>query len=77
MQVATDCLDLAIGTASTNLNSALLPRLNELAADFSLTSRQLGRVLRVIEDTPHSLVLGAPAPAPGPGEPGFSPAAEK
>ena len=77
MQVATDRLDLAIGTASTNLNSALLPRLNELAADFSLTSRQLGRVLRVIEDTPHSLVLGAPAPAPGPGEPGFSPAAEK
>lgn len=77
IQVATDRLDLAIGTASTNLNSALLPRLNELAADFSLTSRQLGRVLRVIEDTPHSLVLGAPAPAPGPGEPGFSPAAEK
>lgn len=77
MQVTTDRLDIAIGNASSNLTSALLPRLNELASDFSLTSRQLGRVLRVIEDTPHSLVLGAPAPAPGPGEPGFSPATEK
>ena len=77
MQLTTDRLDVAIGSTSTNLTSALLPRLNELAADFSLTSRQLGRVLRVIEDTPHSLVLGAPAPQPGPGEPGFSPVAEK
>ena len=77
MQVATDRFDLAVGTASANLNSALLPRLNELAADFSLTSRQLGRVLRVIEDTPHSLVLGAPSPEPGPGEQGFNPGADK
>jgi phospholipid/cholesterol/gamma-HCH transport system substrate-binding protein len=77
MQVTTDRLDIAIGNASSNLTSALLPRLNELASDFSLTSRQLGRVLRVIEDTPHSLVLGTPAPAPGPGEPGFSAAVEK
>lgn len=34
MQATTDRLDLAIGSASSNLSSALLPRLNELATDF-------------------------------------------
>ncbi|MBU1364809.1 MAG: MCE family protein [Gammaproteobacteria bacterium] len=77
MQVATDKLDIAIGDASAGGTSALMPRLNELATDFSLTSRQLSRVLRVLEDTPQGLVFGAPAPAPGPGEPGFNPDAEK
>ncbi|MBL8429610.1 MAG: MCE family protein [Dechloromonas sp.] len=77
MQVATDKLDVAIGDASAGGTSALMPRLNELATDFSLTSRQLSRVLRVLEDTPQGLVFGAPAQAPGPGEAGFNPAGEK
>jgi phospholipid/cholesterol/gamma-HCH transport system substrate-binding protein len=54
-----------------------MPRLNELATDFSLTSRQLSRVLRLLEDTPQGLVFGAPAQAPGPGEAGFNPVGEK
>ncbi len=73
MQAATDKLDVAIGDASAGGTSALMPRLNELAADFSLTSRQLSRVLRLLEDSPQGLVFGVPAAAPGPGEPGFSP----
>lgn len=77
MQVATDKLDVAIGDASAGGTSALMPRLNELATDFSLTSRQLSRVLRVLEDSPQGLVFGAPAQAPGPGEVGFNPAGEK
>jgi phospholipid/cholesterol/gamma-HCH transport system substrate-binding protein len=77
MQVATDKFDVAIGDASAGGTSALMPRLNELATDFSLTSRQLSRVLRVLEDTPQGLVFGAPAQVPGPGETGFNPAGEK
>jgi phospholipid/cholesterol/gamma-HCH transport system substrate-binding protein len=77
MQVATDKLDVAIGDASAGGTSALMPRLNELATDFSLTSRQLSRVLRVLEDTPQGLVFGAPAQVPGPGEAGFNPVGEK
>ncbi len=72
MQAATDKLDVAIGDASAGGTSALMPRLNELATDFSTTSRQLARVLRLLEDSPQGLVFGVPAPAPGPGEPGFA-----
>ena len=72
MQAATEKLDVAIGDASAGGTSALMPRLNELAADFSLTSRQLSRVLRLLEDSPQGLAFGVPAAAPGPGEPGFS-----
>src|SRR5574343_301363 len=74
MQAATDKLDIAIGDASAGGTSALMPRLNELAQDFSLTSRQLSRVLRILEDTPQGLAFGAPSQAPGPGESGFNPA---
>lgn len=73
MQSATDKFDVAIGDASAAGASALMPRLNELAADFSMTSRQLNRVLRILEDTPQGLVFGSPALPPGPGEPGFAP----
>ncbi len=73
MQAATDKLDVAIGDASAGGTSALMPRLNELAQDFSLTSRQLSRVLRILEDTPQGLVFGVPPQSPGPGEAGFNP----
>jgi phospholipid/cholesterol/gamma-HCH transport system substrate-binding protein len=72
MQTATDKLDVAIGDASAGGSSALMPRLNELSTDFSMTSRQLSRVLRILEDSPQGLVFGAPALPPGPGEPGFA-----
>ena len=71
MQATADKLDVAIGDASAGGMSALMPRINELAADFSMTSRQLTRVLRLLEDSPQGLVFGVPAAAPGPGEPGF------
>ena len=64
-------LDGAIGDASGVGVAALMPRLSELSNDFSATARQLNRMLRVLEDTPHSLVFGTPQPQPGPGEPGF------
>lgn len=71
MQSAADKLDLAIGDVSADGAAGLMPRLNELATDFSLANRQLGRVLRMVEESPQGLVFGAPARAPGPGEPGF------
>lgn len=77
MQAATDRFDVAIGDPSANGVAALMPRLNEMATDFSTTSRQLSRVLRILEDTPQGLVFGAPALPPGPGEPGFPPAGQK
>ena len=72
MQLATDKLDVAIGDASAGGTSALMPRLNELATDISTTSRQLSRVLKLLEDSPQGLVFGVPAALPGPGEAGFS-----
>jgi len=77
MQVTADKLDVAIGDASAGGTSALMPRINELAADFSMTSRQLSRVLRLLEDSPQGLVFGVPAAAPGPGEAGFSSGRER
>jgi phospholipid/cholesterol/gamma-HCH transport system substrate-binding protein len=77
MQVTAEKLDVAIGDASAGGTSALMPRINELAADFSMTSRQLSRVLRLLEDSPQGLVFGVPAAAPGPGEAGFSAGRER
>lgn len=72
MQAATDKLDVTIGDASASGASALMPRLNELSSDFSTTSRQLSRVLRLLEDSPQGLIFGVPAIPPGPGEAGFT-----
>jgi phospholipid/cholesterol/gamma-HCH transport system substrate-binding protein len=47
-------------------------RVNRMADELTLTSRQLKRVLEQLEETPQSLIFGAPAGTPGPGEPGFS-----
>ncbi len=71
LATAADKLDAAIGDSSSAGAAALMPRLNELSGDIATTSRQLSRVLRMIEESPQSLVFGAPAPPPGPGEPGF------
>ncbi|MCL2525115.1 MAG: MlaD family protein [Betaproteobacteria bacterium] len=72
MQQAAARFDAAIGDPSANGVAALMPRLNEMAGDFSDTARQLNRVLRILEDSPQGLVFGAPPLPPGPGEPGFA-----
>ncbi|HZX32314.1 MAG TPA: MlaD family protein [Rhodocyclaceae bacterium] len=71
LQTTADKLDVAIGEPSAGGAASLMPRLNEMATDISITARQLNRVLKMVEDTPQSLVFGAPAVPPGPGEPGF------
>lgn len=72
MQLATEKFDTLMGDSSADGVAALMPRLNELATDVSTTSRQLGRVLNMLEDSPQGLIFGTPAPLPGPGEAGFS-----
>ncbi|HJW03904.1 MAG TPA: MlaD family protein [Azospira sp.] len=71
LQTTADKLDVAIGEPAAGGAATLMPRLNEMAADISATSKQLNRVLRMIESSPQSLVFGTPAAPPGPGEPGF------
>ncbi|NJD24648.1 MAG: MCE family protein [Betaproteobacteria bacterium] len=72
LQGAAERLETGVGDPAGGGTAALMPRLNELATDFSLTSRQLSRVLRLLEDSPQGLVFGVPAAVPGPGEPGFA-----
>lgn len=72
MQATTEKLDGAIGEASGAGTAALVPRLNDMATDISATSRQLGRLLRILEESPQGLVFGTPELPPGPGEPGFA-----
>ena len=68
LQSVSDKLDLALGGPAS---AATLPRLNELGRDLAATSRQLGRVLQMLEDRPQSLILGGRKQMPGPGETGF------
>lgn len=72
LQKVSDKVDLLIGDASPSGFGALAPRLNELGSDLSANSRQLQRVLQMLEESPQSVVFGAPKHAPGPGETGFS-----
>ena len=51
--------------------SAVIPRLNELTGEMASTTRQLGRVLHMLEERPQSLIFGNRNLSPGPGEPGF------
>lgn len=77
LQSVSDRLDVALGDSATGGAGALLPRLNELSAELSSNSRQLNRVLQMLEESPQSLIFGQPKAAPGPGEAGFiSPAAK-
>lgn len=57
--------------AEQSAGNGLIPRLNDLSADLSSSSRQLNRVLQMLEDSPQSLIFGRPKALPGPGEPGF------
>lgn len=50
------------------------PRLQELSTEAAANSRQLNRVLQLLERSPQSVVFGPPPMPPGPGEAGFAPA---
>ncbi|MDR1890037.1 MAG: MlaD family protein [Zoogloeaceae bacterium] len=50
---------------------ALLPRIRSTASDLSKAANQFDRVLKMLERSPQSLLLGAPTGTPGPGEEGF------
>lgn len=54
---------------------SLVPRITDMTTELTTTSRQLNRVLHLLEDSPQSLVFGSPPAQPGPGEPGFIPPA--
>lgn len=71
LQSVSARLDGLIGDPSPEGFGALAPRLNELGGELSATSRQLNRVLQLMEESPQSLLFGPPPAAPGPGEPGF------
>jgi phospholipid/cholesterol/gamma-HCH transport system substrate-binding protein len=59
-------------SGSGGSDDALLPRLRNTAADLSKAANQFDRVLKMLERSPQSLLLGAPAGVPGPGEEGFT-----
>jgi phospholipid/cholesterol/gamma-HCH transport system substrate-binding protein len=71
LQVASDKFEAALGDPATGGAGSLSPRFNELSTELSANSRQLNRVLQLLEQSPQSLIFGAPQPTPGPGEAGF------
>ena len=71
LQTASGKFETALGDANSGGVGALVPRLNELTVEFASTTHQLNRVLRMLEESPQSLIFGHRAVAPGPGEPGF------
>lgn len=72
LQSVSGKLEKILGDSETGGVGALIPRINELSAELSMNSRQLGRVLQMLEDSPQSLIFGRPKAAPGPGEAGFT-----
>jgi phospholipid/cholesterol/gamma-HCH transport system substrate-binding protein len=46
-------------------------RVQQLSGELEQTSRRLSRILDDLEDTPNSLLVGAPITPPGPGEAGY------
>ena len=73
LQSVSERVDQLLGDPSPNGIGALAPRLNELGSELSANSRQLQRVLQLLEESPQSIVFGSPKHAPGPGEAGFTP----
>lgn len=72
LQSVSEKLETALGDSSTGGSATLIPRLNELSFELSANSHQLNRVLKMLEDSPQSLIFGHQKAAPGPGETGFA-----
>jgi phospholipid/cholesterol/gamma-HCH transport system substrate-binding protein len=67
----TEKLDQMVGETNGEGLAASGVRMQELGRELTQTSRQLNRVLQVLEAAPQSVIFGSPRAAPGPGEPGF------
>ena len=72
LQAVSDKLDATLGEPGGGQGRGLLPRVDDLTRDLSISARQLSRVLQMIEESPQSLIFGRPDGVPGPGEPGFA-----
>lgn len=72
LQTVSEKLEIALGEPVSGGTGALVPRISALSAELSSNSRQLGRVLQMLEESPQSLIFGRQQPLPGPGEPGFT-----
>lgn len=69
-------LNATVGEVNGESGGGVAPQLQELTREMTRTSSQLTRTLKMLEDSPQSVLFGAPSAPPGPGEPGFqSPAA--
>ncbi|MDR2786836.1 MAG: MlaD family protein [Candidatus Accumulibacter sp.] len=73
LDAASEKFEAALGDANSGGVSALALRLNGLTGELAVTAQQLNRVLRLLEESPQSLIFGRRADAPGPGEAGFAP----
>lgn len=71
MIALTEKLDRMVGETNGEGLAASSVRMQELGRELTQTSRQLNRILQMLEAAPQSLIYGPPAAAPGPGEPGF------
>ncbi|MDR3298494.1 MAG: MlaD family protein [Candidatus Accumulibacter sp.] len=71
LDTASEKFETTLGNFNLDGMSALTLRLNGLTDEFSSTAQQLNRVLRLLEESPQSLIFGRRAIAPGPGESGF------
>ncbi|MBK9447704.1 MAG: MCE family protein [Betaproteobacteria bacterium] len=69
----TEKLDQMVGETNGEGLAASSARMQELGRELTLTSRQLNRLLQMLEAAPQSIIYGPPSAAPGPGEPGFVP----
>lgn len=66
-----DRVDRLLGEPAAGGIAALVSRFNEVGSDLSANSRQLDRLLQLLEQSPQSLLFGPPRQAAGPGETGF------
>lgn len=70
LQGVSTRLDGVLTNVSSGGVDSLGPRLREMTTELTSTSRQLSRVLNLLETSPQSLLFGAPPVEPGPGESG-------
>jgi phospholipid/cholesterol/gamma-HCH transport system substrate-binding protein len=71
LNTASEKFEATLGNVNLDGVSALTLRLNGLTDEFTSTALQLNRVLRLLEESPQSLIFGRRAISPGPGETGF------